>query len=143
MNDESDPRVEILGVDQREAAVSLWEEAGLTRPWNDPRRDFNRAVSSTSAEVIGLVDHHGLVATAMVGYDGHRGWVYYVAVEERSRGLGLGTRVMAAAEDWLRRVGAPKVQLMVRSGNGDASDFYRHLGYEDAGVTVLGRWLDR
>ncbi|HEY5110517.1 MAG TPA: GNAT family N-acetyltransferase, partial [Acidimicrobiales bacterium] len=107
------------------------------------RRDFDRAVSSTSAEVIGLVDRHGLVATAMVGYDGHRGWVYYVAVEERSRGLGVGTRVMAAAEDWLRRVGAPKAQLMVRSGNGDASDFYRHLGYEDAEVTVLGRWLDR
>ncbi len=135
------PRVETLGVDRRDEAVSLWEEAGLTRPWNDPVADFDRAVSGTSSAVIGLVDDDGLVATAMVGHDGHRGWVYYVAVRHSRRGHGLGRAVMAAAEEWLGRAGAPKVQLMVRSTNAGVSDFYRRLGYEDAGVTVFGRWL--
>jgi len=142
MADPSDARIEALGDDRRAEAIALWEQAGLTRPWNDPGADFDRAVSGTTSAVVGLVGDEGLLATAMVGVDGHRGWIYYVAVDGRSRGRGLGNAVMAAAEDWLRRAGAPKVQLMVRNGNGDVADFYRRLGYEDAGVTVFGRWLD-
>ncbi len=143
VDDTSDPRVQVLGSDHRDAAVALWHEAGLTRPWNDPGADFDRAVADTSSAVIGLVREDELVATAMVGFDGHRGWVYYVAVDERSRGRGLGRAVMAVAEDWLREAGAPKVQLMVRGDNVDVTDFYRRLGYEDAGVSVFARWLDR
>ena len=76
------------------------------------------------------------MGTVMVGHDGHRGWVYYLAVDESQRGTGLGKRMMAAAENWLRINGAVKVQLMVRSGNDLVLGFYEHLGYEDANVQV-------
>jgi hypothetical protein len=142
MRDASNPRIETLRADRRTEAIALWDRAGLTRPWNDPGTDFDRAVSGATSAVLGLVGDEGLLATAMVGVDGHRGWIYYVAVDEPVRGRGLGTAVMAAAEEWLRAAGAPKVQLMVRTGNRDVSAFYRRLGYEDAGVTVFARWLD-
>ena len=82
-----------------------------------------------------------LVATAMVGHDGHRGWVYYVAVREDARGRGHGTAIMRAAEDWLRDRAIPKIQLMVRDDNAAAAGFYEALGYEPAAVRVLGRRL--
>ncbi len=97
-----------------EAVVALWERCGLTRPWNDPRADIALARRSSGAEVlVGQIDDR-LVATVMVGCDGHRGCVYYLAVDPEARLNGLGRRMMAAAEDWLRSRGAPKIQLMVR-----------------------------
>ena len=77
----------------------------------------------------------------MVGHDGHRGWVYYLAVEENRRGTGLGAHLMSAAENWLREHGAVKVQLMVRSTNEAVLGFYEHLGYEDANVQVRSKRL--
>jgi ribosomal protein S18 acetylase RimI-like enzyme len=77
----------------------------------------------------------------MVGHDGHRGWVYYLAVKRAHRRRGLGRRVMQEAESWLRERGAVKLQLMVRDANAGALGFYRQLGYEGADVTVLARWL--
>ena len=105
--------------------------------------DFDRAVDGPTSAVLGILDGGTLLATAMVGHDGHRGWVYYVAVAEDHRGAGLGARMMGAAEDWLRSAGAPKVQLMVRTDNAHAAGFYRRLGYEASDTTVLARWLDR
>jgi len=135
-------RVEVLGADHRAEVTALWEQAGLTRPWNDPDGDFARAVSGPTSAVLGIVGDDGLLATAMVGHDGHRGWIYYVAVRDSLHGQGLGRSVMAAAEGWLHRAGAPKVQLMVRADNTAVADFYRRLGYDAAGVTVFARWLD-
>jgi ribosomal protein S18 acetylase RimI-like enzyme len=125
----------------RAAATALWEEAGLTRPWNDPTSDFDRALSGTTSAVLGALDATGLAATVMVGHDGHRGWVYYLAVKPERRRCGLGRRMMQAAEGWLRQHGAVKLQLMVRDGNADALRFYRQIGYEEANVAVLARWL--
>lgn len=123
------------------AAALLWHQPGLTRPWNSPEADLQRALDGETSTVLGAFDEERLVATAMVGYDGHRGWVYYLAVDEGQRGTGLGRRMMAAAEDWLRENGAVKVQLMVRSGNAEVLAFYDHLGYEDADVSVRSKWL--
>jgi ribosomal protein S18 acetylase RimI-like enzyme len=133
-----------LGPDDRAAAVALWAACGLTRPWNPPDADFDRAVAGPTSAVLGVLDDGSgaLVATAMVGHDGHRGWVYYVAVEPERRAAGLGRAVMDAAERWLRDAGAVKVQLMVRHTNTAALGFYERLGYEDADVTVLARWLE-
>jgi ribosomal protein S18 acetylase RimI-like enzyme len=78
----------------------------------------------------------------MVGFDGHRGWVYYLAVDPGRRRRGLGRSLMAAAEDWLMVRGAPKLQLMVRSDNEAAVGFYQRLGLERQEVIVLGRRLD-
>ncbi len=125
----------------RAIVVSLWQETGLTRPWNDPVADFDRAVAGPVSTVLVAVDEGRPVASAMVGFDGHRGWVYYVAVAPGRQGEGLGRAVMAAAETWLRDAGAPKVQLMVRRENAAAYGFYEALGYSDAETDVMGRWL--
>jgi ribosomal protein S18 acetylase RimI-like enzyme len=130
-----------LTTSHRVAATALWAEAGLVRPWNDPTSDFDRAVSGTTSTVLGAVDAGALAATVMVGHDGHRGWVYYLAVDPRKRRSGLGRHMMLKAEGWLRERGVVKLNLMVRNGNDRALGFYRRLGYEDADVTVLARWL--
>jgi ribosomal protein S18 acetylase RimI-like enzyme len=77
----------------------------------------------------------------MVGHDGHRGWVYYLAVDESQRGIGRGREMMTAAEHWLREQGAVKIQLMVRSTNESVLGFYDRIGYEDADVQVRSKWL--
>jgi ribosomal protein S18 acetylase RimI-like enzyme len=125
----------------RDAATALWEAVGLTRPWNDAASDFDRALSGATSAVLGALDPGRLAATVMVGHDGHRGWVYYLAVNPGKRRSGLGRRMMHAAEDWLRARGGVKLDLMVRDGNAEALRFYHRLGYERAGVTVLARWL--
>ncbi|WP_406610190.1 GNAT family acetyltransferase [Planctomonas psychrotolerans] len=125
-----------------DAVTALWEEAGLTRPWNPPERDLERALTGSTSTVLGGVDAGGrLLGTVMVGSDGHRGWVYYLAVRQECRGAGLGRQLMAAAEEWLRERGAVKVQLMVRTTNEHVLGFYDALGYEDADVRVRSQWL--
>ena len=125
----------------RDAVIALWATVGLTRPWNDPGLDFERALDGPSSTILVGEADDGLVATAMVGHDGHRGWVYYVAVREDARGRGHGAAIMRAAEDWLRDRAIPKIQLMVRDDNAAAVGFYEALGYEPAAVRVLGRRL--
>lgn len=124
-----------------EAAVRLWQRVGLVRPWNPPERDLRRALDGESSTVLGAFLGSRLVGTVMAGDDGHRGWVYYLAVDEGSAGAGLGRRLMAAAEAWLSARGVRKVQLMVRATNTAVLGFYDRLGYEDSDVTVRSKWL--
>ena len=131
-----------LPLSLREQAVALWEECGLTRPWNDPHADLDRALSGESSTVLAVVDDGVLVGTAMVGHDGHRGWVYYLAVAPAARGSGLGRELMAAAEEWVVARGIPKLMLMVRSSNTAVLGFYERLGYVLEDTAVLGRRLD-
>lgn len=91
--------------------------------------------------MLGVLDDEQLVATAMVGHDGHRGWVYYIAVDPARRDEGLGRTIARAAEDWLTERGVVKVQLMVRHSSHELLGFYEQLGYVDDGVTVMARWL--
>lgn len=125
----------------RDEVVVLWQAAGLTRPWNDPTADFDRAVQGASSVILLLRSHGTLLGTVMVGEDGHRGWVYYLAVAEAARGHGHGRSLMAAAESWLRARGCPKLQLMVREDNDAAIGFYRALGLSPQPVVTLGRFL--
>ncbi|MCI4659357.1 GNAT family acetyltransferase [Cryobacterium zhongshanensis] len=134
-------RISNLTPEDSEGASALWDQAGLTRPWNPPEADLLRALAGETSTVLGLFDGGTLVGTVMVGHDGHRGWVYYLAVAESHRGTGLGRRLMLAAEDWLRERGVVKLQLMVRSANAGVLDFYDRLGYEDADVQVRAKWL--
>ncbi len=126
----------------RAETIALWKRTGLTRPWNPPDEDFDRAVAGPGSAVLGAVDGDHLVATAMVGHDGHRGWVYYVAVDPDSRATGVGRAVMQAAAAWVRDAGMPKIQLMVRSTNTAALDFYDAIGFKVEDTVVLSRWLD-
>lgn len=123
-------------------AVDLWRGSGLTRPWNDPDEDLRRAMRGPDSTVLACLRDGLLLATAMVGHDGHRGWVYYLAVLEGERRTGLGRTLMAACEQWVVGRGIPKLQLMVRAGNEPVISFYGRLGYEQNDVVVLGRRLD-
>ncbi|MGO4296335.1 GNAT family acetyltransferase [Glutamicibacter sp. MCAF14] len=124
-------------------AVDLWEATGLTRPWNDPLADARRALHEPTSTVLAMIENDQVVGTAMTGHDGHRGWLYYVAVDPRRQGNGLGRSLVDAASLWLRERAVPKVQLMVRSENAAVIDFYERLGFEDQQVVVLGRRLDQ
>ena len=127
------------------AVVGLWEACGLTRPWNDPVADFTRALGGSASTVLGVRASGAdapLIGTVMVGGDGHRGWVYYLAVDPGLRGQGLGRVLMQAAEDWLREHDLPKIQFMVRRDNDGVIAFYERLGFELQDVVVLGRRLD-
>lgn len=138
-------KVDIVELDQHAAAdaAALWQACGLTRPWNDPYADFSRAVEGQSSAVLGMYDVGGtLVGTAMVGVDGHRGWVYYVAAAPDRRGEGIGRALMKAAEDWIIDRGMPKVHVMVRRSNTAVAGFYDALGYEEQDTMVLGRRFD-
>lgn len=130
-----------LGLDDIPALQALWEACGLTRPWNDPQRDARLAIEGATSAILGLRDGEALIASVMVGFDGHRGWVYYLAVAPDRRRQGLGRQLMAAAEAWLRDRGAPKLQLMVRTSNEAALGFYEALGLERQEVVTLGRFL--
>ncbi len=122
--------------------VALWEACGLTRPWNEASADFERAVNGVSSDILLLAEEGRLAATVMVGDDGHRGWVYYLAVAPDFQKQGLGRKMMEAAEQWLRERHAPKIQLMVRDDNEAALGFYKALGYDVQPVVTLGRRLD-
>ncbi len=124
-------------------AVALWQESGLTRPWNDPHADLERAMAGPASTVLAAFDGGVLAGTAMVGHDGHRGWVYYLAVRPDRRRAGLGRDLMKVSERWLTRRNVPKINLMVRTTNTGVVAFYESLGYEDGGVVVLGKFLDR
>jgi len=114
-----------------EPVVAFWREADLLRPWNDPRHDIAFARSNSNSTVL-VASHEGkLIGTVMVGHDGHRGWVYYVASDHNLRGQGVGRSIMQAAEHWLSDRGVWKVQLLVRSTNELAKGFYEKLGYVD------------
>src|SRR5450756_2500403 len=120
------------------AVVALWQECGLTRPWNDPRADIARKL--TEQPELFLVGTVGveLVATAMVGFDGHRGSVYYLAVSPRHRKQSYGRALMQEAERLLMERGCPKLNLLVRSSNTEVIEFYRKLGYVQDEVVSLG-----
>ena len=125
-----------------EPVIALWQRCGLTRPWNDPASDIAFARRGANATIlIGRADG-ALVATAMVGHDGHRGWVYYVAVEPDLQGKDFGRAIMAAAEDWLRGQGVTKAMLMVRPDNTSVQAFYDKLGYDVQERVVYAKWLD-
>jgi ribosomal protein S18 acetylase RimI-like enzyme len=121
--------------------IALWHACGLTRPWNDPAADFARAIEGPASAVLVRRDGEALAASVLVGCDGHRGWVYYLAVAPERRREGLGRALMADAEAWLRAHGAPKIQLMVRDSNDAALAFYEALGLERQPVVTLGRFL--
>lgn len=127
-----------------EAVIALWQECGLVRPWNDPHKDIARKLNEQPELflVVCAGSREGVVvASAMVGFDGHRGWVYYLAVALGMQRQSLGRALMARAEQLLIERGCPKLMLMVRSSNAAVIDFYRELGYGEENVTVMGKRL--
>ncbi|MGH8674681.1 MAG: GNAT family acetyltransferase [Burkholderiales bacterium] len=125
------------------AVVALWRECGLTRPWNDPHADIARKLTEQpDLFLVGTVGTE-VVASAMVGFDGHRGWVYYLAVTQRYRRQSYGRALMQEAERLLMQRGCPKLNLLVRSSNTEVIEFYRKLGYVQDEAVSLGKRLIR
>lgn len=131
----------LAATDPTQPIVALWDACGLTRPWNDVLADLMMARDGPQSAVLLGHEADALAATVMVGFDGHRGWVYYLAVALQARGCGHGRTMMAAAEAWLRARGCPAIRLMVREDNA-AIGFYRALGYTRQEVVTWGRRLD-
>ena len=121
--------------------VALWEEAGLTRPWNDPRADIRRKLAVQPELFLVAVEGSRVVGSVMAGYDGHRGWLYYLAAAASHRGRGIGRMLVAEAERLLEAMGCPKVQLMVRPDNTGARGFYDALDYEPFETWATGKRL--
>lgn len=124
-----------------DGVVALWHACGLTRPWNDPHRDIRRKLSEQPELFLVATEKDALIGSAMAGFDGHRGWVYYLAVSPQQRGLSIGRALMQEAERLLIERGCPKINLLVRSSNAEVIAFYRKLGYTQDDVVSLGRRL--
>jgi ribosomal protein S18 acetylase RimI-like enzyme len=123
--------------------VRLWTACGLVRPWNDPRKDIARKLAvQRELFLVGSVGDR-VVATAMAGYDGHRGWIYYLAVDPEHRRQGLARRLLADVEQRLRDAGCAKINLLIRHDNSDAISFYREVGFAEDAVVSMGKRLER
>ena len=127
--------------EDEDAVIALWQACGLTRPWNDPALDIARK-RAVQPELFFVGEHAGrIVASAMAGYDGHRGWVNYLAVEPALQGRGFGAALMRHIESALTALGCPKLNLQVRQGNDAVIGFYARLGYGNDQVIGLGKRL--
>ena len=122
--------------------IALWQRCGSTRAWNDPAGDIALARKETNATVLVGRNDGAVVASVLVGHDGHRGWVYYVTVDPDHRYKAYGREIMTAAENWLRARGIQKLQLMVRGDNLQVRAFYESLGYYDQERVTFAKWLD-
>ncbi len=126
-----------------EAVVALWDACNLTRPWNPPRLDIAFLRESGHGALL-LAEKEGkIVGSVMVGHDGHRGWLYYLAVSPARQRGGLGKALVAEAEKWLGARGVRKVQLMIRPDNTGVLRFYEAIGYEEQPIKLMTRWLKK
>lgn len=123
------------------AVVALWQACGLTRPWNDPHKDIARKLTvQRELFLVGELDGR-IVASVMAGYEGHRGWVNYLAVAPELQGRGHGAALMQRVEQEFRARGCPKISLLVRASNSAVLAFYRRLGYAVDEAVPLGKRL--
>ena len=124
------------------AVVDLWRRCELTRTWNDPLKDIQRKLGvQPHLFLVGLVDGQ-IVASVMAGFEGHRGWVNYLAVDPEQRRKGYARELMANVEQFLLAEGCPKINLQVRHSNTSAIEFYRRIGFTVDEVTSLGKRLE-
>ena len=128
--------------DDEPAVIALWRRSDLVVPHNDPQRDI-AAKCRQQPELFTVAVHNStIIATVMAGYDGHRGWIYYLAVDPAYRQQGIGRRMVRTAMANLRALGCPKLNLMVRGTNRDVIQFYQRLGFVRDDVLCLGQRLD-
>ena len=121
--------------------VRLWHRCGLTTDYNDPSVDFRFAVEGPASAVLVALEGDRLVGSVMVGHDGHRGWIYYLAAEPEQRNTGIGSQLIDAAENWLRDRNVPKLHLMIRESNAQVTGFYQRLGFELMPRIAMAKWL--
>ena len=127
---------------EEDAVVQLWTDCGLVVSWNNPHRDIQRKLKVRSdLFFIGCVEDH-IIATVMVGYEGHRGWINYLAVHPKHQRKGIARQMMEQAESHLRADGCPKINLQIRSANTEVIEFYKAIGFKFDDVVSLGKRLE-
>ncbi len=125
----------------RDRVIDLWKQCSLISPGNNPVKDIKRK-SEDSPDLFFVGESgNGIIATCMAGYDGHRGWIYYLAVKREHRKKGIGSKIIKHAEKALKAMGCPKIDLMVRKSNKNVISFYNKTGYKDDPVVVLSKRL--
>ena len=130
-------------VESDEAAViALWSKCGLLRPWNDPHKDIARKLQVQRELFLVAVQDDRVVGTALAGYDGHRGWINYLAVNPDHQRKGLGRMLMQEAERRLRELGCPKINVQIRRDNLEAIEFYRRIEFIEDDVLSFGKRLE-
>ena len=111
--------------------------------YNDPSKDLHFARARENSDIlVGLDAEQAIVGSVMVGHDGHRGWIYYVACDPNHRNQGIGRSMVEAAEQWLKNKGVVKIMLMVRETNTQVVEFYKRLGFETAPRIIMQKWLE-
>ncbi len=128
--------------EDEDSVIHLWTACGLVVPWNDPRRDIERKRKIQPEMFLVAHSENRIIATVMAGYEGHRGWINYLAVHPQHRRAGIGKRMMDEAESRLRAAGCPKINLQVRSNNSAVIHFYEQIGFKPDDVVSLGKRLE-
>lgn len=135
-------RIRPFRLEDEDAVVALWTRCGLVRPVNDPRKDIQRKLQvRPDLFLVGELDGH-IVASVLAGYEGHRGWLNYVAVDPEHQRRGLARQIVTEAENRLREAGCPKINLQIRSSNPGVIEFYRRIGYSVDDVVSMGKRLE-
>ncbi|MEY4484588.1 MAG: hypothetical protein RL693_2040 [Verrucomicrobiota bacterium] len=134
--------ISIYQPDDEPAVISLWLSCGLVAPQNNPRTDIERKLQvNPELFLVGRIDTE-IVATVMAGYEGHRGWINYLAVAPSLQKSGYGRQIMAHAESLLRERGCPKINLQIRSTNQSVIAFYKSLGFAIDEAVSMGKRLE-
>ena len=123
----------------RDMVIALWQACGLTREWNDPVQDYGFALAGATSTILVHEIESKIVASVMVGHDGHRGALYYLAVAPDHQKKGFGRAAVVAAENYLKKLGVWKINLMIRNENEAALGFYKAIGFETNAVTSMGK----
>jgi len=138
--------IRVFDAEDQGAVIALWDACDLLRPWNDPASDIGLCLDTPASNlfVAGAAGEDGIAglwATIMCGSDGHRGWLYYLAVDPARRRTGVARSMVRHAEDWLAGQGIRKVELMIRPENDGVREFYERMGYEVEPRMVMSRRL--
>ena len=129
-------------LDDEKAVIELWQRCDLVRPWNNPHKDIQRKLRvNPEWFLVGILDGK-IIASVMAGYEGHRGWLNYLAVAPEFQRRGFAQAIVTEAEKILRAVGCPKINLQVRTTNTGVIGFYRSAGYEVDDVVSMGKRLE-
>ena len=134
-------KIRIFCEQDRQPIIQLWQDCNLTRPWNDSDKDISRKIAFQSELFLVAEDKGQVMASAMAGYDGHRGSVFYLAVSPEYQQQGIGKQLMREIENRLYELGCPKLNIVVRSTNDKVLEFYQKLGYMPDDIVSLGKRL--
>ena len=123
--------------------IKIWNECSLIAPWNSPNDDIANALLNTTSTILLLCNEDCIIGTVMVGYDGHRGWIYYLAVAKEFQKMGFGKTLIFEAEKWLKANDVPKVHLMIRHSNDAVKQFYETCNYMESDIIMMEKWLNK